>query len=247
MSVSSSTSTAFINGCKDSQPSILGGLKDLSIALSNTAKKIAIIAGMCFMQAVAITRSGLNAAWNATKICGNYTAKFAKIAGNGLIAFSQFAGTKTVEFAQLVKKGAIIAGIYLGKAAAATQVGLGKAWIVTKIVGSHTAQAIQFIAITTFNLMKKAGNLTLEISQKVGQATAKYLTIAAKFTAQTCSVAAVGLAHGFVASKNFLATHQKETALVVCGVAVGSAAVYAAQRIMDYSHHKTENKTTKTV
>jgi hypothetical protein len=228
-----STSTA---GCVVCQPSlIIKGLKDALTVVSETAKKVAFIASIYFMKAAMVTLAALNGAWNATKTLGHNTAALAKTVGIALLEWAHIAGNKSAELAQSVKKGVIVASIYLGKAAMigkeALQAALHASWVATKNFGGKTMEATKFVAHVAMDLLKKLGHQTLQVTQKAAHFTAKYFSIAAHFAAQRLSDAKAGIGQGLQISKHFLATHQKETALLGCGIVIGTGAYYVASRM----------------
>lgn len=235
MTITSSHSTQTA-GCIICEPSkILRGLSYASKVLSETAKKVAFIASIYLMKAAQITRTGLIEAWSFTKIAGNHTAQFAKYTGNALLVFLRIVADKTVKFsiasAQVAKNVAIVAGIYIGKGAVLAKDGLKVAWEVTKVVGSKTLEAVKSASLVTMALLKTFGQYVLQISYQVGQLFAKYSVKFAYATAELCSQAKAGLAQGFQVARLFFGTHQKETAIAGCAIAVGASVGYIAHRV----------------
>jgi hypothetical protein len=240
MSITTNPSTTTL-GCIVCQPStVLTGIGHVAGQLAEAAKKAAFITSIYLTKASLAIGSALrqtgNFSWNATKALGSGIAVVSKLVANAAAKTAVFAGQQTVAFAQIVAS-------YLSKATLATgaalRTGANVTWSAAKTLSGHALNASIVVGQAAGRLMKQIGQQTLQISQKAAHATAAGLSKAAQVTGQVCVAAKDGAVQGFLITKGFVATHQKETVIVGCALAVGMAAMYAVDRLIFTHSEKT--------
>jgi hypothetical protein len=132
---------------------------------------------------------------------------------------------------------------YFMRVSLMVNIGLHVAWSATKNFANDAAVSIRAAASAVFAFAKTIGQHTVEISQKVGSFAANYFAKAVHFAAVAWTHVRAGAVQGFQMSRTFFATHQKETIIAGCGVAVGMAAYYAASRLYAAHHQAAQTQT----
>jgi len=235
MNISSHTTTA-ASCTTSSLSSAFRALSRASTVLMETAHKIASIAGHCLMKGAALAHSGMSGAWSITKILGQNLANLAVRIGHASLAFLHLAYNKigqcSIALAQLAQKALIVAGLHIYKMAVLAKAGAQICWNAAINFGGKTLETLKIVSLAVFAMLKKMGSHFISVSQKVCHLCGKILLAIGRFAAQVGSSIKTGIVQGFIASKLFFATHQKETMLVGCGIAIGASALYIAQQIL---------------